>query len=69
MKTMLKPPAINLLTLKYDEPLSSLGFKFNVHRYSTDAIANAITSAATSAAARALRSAGGQSGGGYAKAE
>jgi len=30
----LKAPGINRLKLKYDEPLSNVALKFNLHRYS-----------------------------------
>jgi hypothetical protein len=33
MKPKLKAPGPSLLTLKYDEPLSSYAFKFNLRRY------------------------------------
>jgi len=33
MKPKLKAPGINLLTLKFDEPLSTFAFKFNLRRY------------------------------------
>jgi hypothetical protein len=31
----LKAPGIHLLTLKYDEPLSTFAFNFNLRRYTT----------------------------------
>ena len=33
IKSMLKAPGTMLLKLKYDEPLSTFAFKFNVRRY------------------------------------
>ena len=33
MKSMLKAPGAQRLNLKYDEPLSSFAFKFNLRRY------------------------------------
>jgi len=35
IKPELKAPGANLLTLKYDTPLSSFVFKFNLRRYTT----------------------------------
>jgi len=35
MKTVLKAPKSMLLTLRYDEPLSNIGFNFNLRRYVT----------------------------------
>jgi len=37
MKPMLKGPETNLLTVKSDEPLSTLAFKFNLCRYTLEA--------------------------------
>ena len=33
IKSLLKGPGINRLKLKYDEPLSNVGFNFNLRRY------------------------------------
>ena len=33
IKPKLNPPGTNVLTLKYDEPLSNFAFKFNLRRY------------------------------------
>jgi hypothetical protein len=33
IKPMFKPPGTKLLKLKYDEPLSSFAFNFNLRRY------------------------------------
>jgi len=33
MKPTLKAPGTKLLKLKFDQPLSSFAFKFNLHRY------------------------------------
>jgi hypothetical protein len=38
IKPTSKPPGTNLLILKYDEPLSSVAFKFNVRRYSLGSV-------------------------------
>jgi hypothetical protein len=34
MKPKIKAPGTNLLTLKYDEPLSNFAFNFNLRHYS-----------------------------------
>ena len=36
IKPTLKAPGIELLKLKFDEPLSNFAFKFNLRRYSTE---------------------------------
>jgi hypothetical protein len=33
MKLKLKPPGTKRLKLKYDEPLSNVAVKYNLHRY------------------------------------
>jgi len=33
----LKAPGINFLKLKYDEPLTKIGFEFNLRRYTVGA--------------------------------
>ena len=41
MKPELKAPGTNLLTLHYDEPLSTFAFKFNLRRYNMAAFVGA----------------------------
>ena len=52
IKLTLKALGTNLLTLKYDEPLSTFAFKFNLRRY-TEPAASAASAAASAAAAAA----------------
>ena len=51
MKPTLKAPGTERLKLKYDEPLSNVAFKFNLHRYTED-VAGQKTSAAASMVSR-----------------